>query len=200
MSPTPVVDPQRYTRVAVVLHWVIAGLILFNLALGYLMGGITPPKRFPVVETHITVGLTVLLLTTLRILWRLGHRPPTRETRPHPRERLLANTVHLGLYGAMVLMPLSGWAVISANPPPGSVGWQARAAVLPPTVAAALDRHGPLTLLHLAPVPLIARWRRSGRRPRGGRRRKRCTTTWRAHMSSAASCCSACWRCISPAR
>jgi len=113
---------ERYTRVAILLHWVIAALILFNLALGYFMEGFSPPWRMLVVSVHVSSGITVLALTVIRVLWRLTHEPPAYDPHVKPWERHLAHLVHFLLYVGMVLMPVIGWGIISAHPPQGSAG------------------------------------------------------------------------------
>lgn len=110
-------DQQRYTRVAVLLHWTIAAFILFNLTLGPFMEGFPPRWRFPAVMAHVSSGVTVLLLTLARIAWRLAHRAPPL-VGPAPWEATTAKFVHVVLYFMMLFIPLSGWALISANPPP----------------------------------------------------------------------------------
>lgn len=112
----------RYSRVAMVLHWTIALLIIFNFAFGYFMSDLPEPWRGVIVSGHFSAGITVLLLTAVRIVWRALHAPP-----PYPEwmkswERKLAHLVHVGLYGAMILVPLTGWILISATPPTGSAG------------------------------------------------------------------------------
>ena len=70
----------RYSNVAIFLHWAIALLILFNLLTGFLHD-IVPRAVF---AFHISSGVTILVLTVIRIGWRLTHwgptpiRPPTR--------------------------------------------------------------------------------------------------------------------------
>lgn len=108
---------QRYTRVAVVLHWTIAALIALNLAIGWFMEDLAEPYRTIVVRIHQSSGMTVLALTVARIAWRLTHRPPPFDPRVSVAERRMAEVVHVILYGAMLAIPLSGWALISANPP-----------------------------------------------------------------------------------
>jgi cytochrome b561 len=66
----------RYSTVAIVLHWAIAALILLNIAVGFVMEGLSPPLKAAVVALHFSCGMTVLALTVLRLLWRLTHRPP----------------------------------------------------------------------------------------------------------------------------
>jgi cytochrome b561 len=117
-------DGERYTRVAAALHWIIAALILFNLlAFFYSTQDFTPQLRKILMPMHVSAGLSVLILTAARIAWRLFHRPPEHAGTAKRRwEGAMATIVHFGLYVAMVLMPLTGWMVISAHPPAGSPG------------------------------------------------------------------------------
>jgi cytochrome b561 len=110
-------DSQRYSRVAIALHWTIAALILVNIGIGLVMEGLTPPQKGIVVPFHISCGMTVLALTVLRILWRMTHRPPPFSAHLAPWERHAAHTAHALLYVLMIAMPLIGWAIISAHPP-----------------------------------------------------------------------------------
>jgi cytochrome b561 len=111
-------ETQRYTRVAILLHWVSALCVLGLLGMGLLMvhGDLAPMRRFQLYQWHKSVGITVLLLTVLRLAWRLGHKPP-----PHPdampaRERRAASAAHRALYGLLVGLPLAGWALVSLSP------------------------------------------------------------------------------------
>ena len=119
---------ERYTRVAVVLHWLIAVFILMNLSLGYFMEGFKAPLKDLVITAHESAGLTILALTVARVVWRLTHKPPSFPDEMRSLEVSAASVVHFLLYGAMVVMPLIGWAIISAHPPPGSPGAAAAAA------------------------------------------------------------------------
>jgi cytochrome b561 len=100
----------RYTNVAIFLHWAIALLILFNLITGFFHDMI--PRA--VFAFHISSGVTILVLTVIRIIWRLTHwGPPFLPMAAW--ERGLAHVVHFLLYCAMLLSPLTGWAMISAH-------------------------------------------------------------------------------------
>jgi cytochrome b561 len=107
--------PSKYTRIAMALHWIVAVLILCNVALGLSADHWLPDEQIrPVIDLHKSIGITVLGLVLLRILWRLSHKPP-----PLPRsfptwERTAANTGHFLLYLLMIAIPLSGWAHDSA--------------------------------------------------------------------------------------
>src|SRR5581483_5095270 len=54
----------------------------------------------------------VLMLSLLRLIWRLTHRPPP-PLQPFP---LLARTVHWAFYLLLIAVPLAGWALVSASP------------------------------------------------------------------------------------
>jgi cytochrome b561 len=123
---------DRYTRVAIVLHWAIAAFIVFNLCIGFFMEGWPPPIRMMAVMLHSSSGLTVLGLTVARVVWRLLNEPPQYPAGMKRWERHTAHFVHFLLYAAMVLMPLSGWAILSAHSPPGSRGAAVEFAMFPP--------------------------------------------------------------------
>ena len=103
------------------LHWAIAALIVFNLAIGFFMESWPLPVRFLALMLHVSSGLTVLALTVARVTWRLLTDPPPYPAGMKPWERHTAHFAHFVLYAAMVLMPLSGWAILSAHSPPGSL-------------------------------------------------------------------------------
>jgi cytochrome b561 len=113
---------DRYTRVAIALHWAIAAFIVFNLFTGYFMEGWKPPFRFLAVMLHASSGLTVLALSAVRVAWRLLNPPPPFAPGMKPWERHAAHVAHFLLYAAMLLMPLTGWSILSAHAPPGSPG------------------------------------------------------------------------------
>jgi cytochrome b561 len=102
---------QRYTRTAIALHWLIALLIVGAFTLGLVMTdipGITPAKlRY--YNWHKWAGVTVLLLAALRLLWRLGHRPPPLTAATPAWQRRASGGVHHLLYVLMFAVPLTGY-------------------------------------------------------------------------------------------
>lgn len=102
---------DRYTRVAIVLHWVIAALIVFNLWLGLAHDSL--PRNWQVMPLHKSVGLTVLALTIARIGWRLAHPVPPLPGDLKPWEKAVANASHFLLYALMLAIPLTGWMMVS---------------------------------------------------------------------------------------
>lgn len=104
----------RYTRVAVVLHWLVALLILCNVGLGLSFDRLPDDLVRTAVDTHKSIGITVLGLVLLRILWRLGHPPPPLPLAYARWERTASHATHILLYGVMLALPLSGWLHDSA--------------------------------------------------------------------------------------
>jgi cytochrome b561 len=105
---------QRYSAIAIVLHWSIAFAILLNLPLGLWMheqaehGGASE-GLFDIYQLHKSIGLTVLALSLVRLAWRLMHPPPPFAEGVAPWERFIAKTTHWAFYVLMIGVPLSGW-------------------------------------------------------------------------------------------
>ena len=106
----------RYAPVAILLHWIIAALILANLYVGWRMGVIDGLARFELFQLHKSLGISVLLLSVLRLGWRLTHRPPAYPAAMKPYEKLAASAVHWAFYAIMIVMPLTGWLMVSTSP------------------------------------------------------------------------------------
>jgi len=100
----------RYSNGAIILHWTIALLVIYNLTTG-LLHDVLPKAAF---QFHVSSGITILVLTVLRIIWRLTHKPPP--FLPMAQwEKGLAHIVHFCLYLVMLAAPLTGWAMLSAH-------------------------------------------------------------------------------------
>lgn len=123
---------NRYTKTAVVLHWLIAIAIFGMFALGWYMSEL--PKEGPkqmgfdlfdlgiytwqlseeaTVRTfyfnlHKSIGVTLLALVIFRLFWRIKHKPPALLSSYSAFERKLATGAHHLLYLLMVVLPVSG--------------------------------------------------------------------------------------------
>lgn len=107
-------DHARYTRTAMALHWVVAALIVANVALGLAADSLPEGWIRSAVDTHKSLGLTVLGLAVLRLLWRLANPPPPMPESYGPLERLGAHAAHWALYLLIFALPITGWIHDSA--------------------------------------------------------------------------------------
>jgi cytochrome b561 len=106
---------RRYNAVAMALHWLVAGLILANLALALWFEQLHGLAKIGPTQIHKSIGITVLMLTVLRIGWRLANRPPPLPAAMPIWERAAAHAVHALLYVLMLFLPITGWAMASAS-------------------------------------------------------------------------------------
>lgn len=112
-----------YSRISITLHWLIALLLVGNFVGGLLLEDLinssVPAERqlgFTIVQLHKSMGLTILMLSLLRLLTRLAVGTPPLPAHMTPVERSLARLTHWGFYAVMILVPLSGWVMVSASP------------------------------------------------------------------------------------
>lgn len=104
---------QRYSSTAKFLHWAIALALAFQLGLGWQLEHIPKgPLLFAAYQMHKSVGISILLLTLVRIAIRIIHRPPPLMA-DSPWALLAAKIVHWGLYAIMLIGPLTGWILVS---------------------------------------------------------------------------------------
>lgn len=125
----------RYTKTAVILHWLIGLAIIAMFILGWYMADL--PKEAPKVtefdfmdlgvytvqlaeaasprnfyfNLHKSIGVTLLFFIVLRVYWRLTHTPPELLDTMPAWEKKVAKGGHHLLYLLMVAMPLSGIAM-----------------------------------------------------------------------------------------
>ena len=102
---------QRYTKTAMLLHWLIAVLIIGGFSLGVTMvniPGLTPTKlRY--FSWHKWIGITILGLACLRALWRLSHPAPPYPASMGGWQHAAAGVVHGLLYLLIFAVPVSGY-------------------------------------------------------------------------------------------
>jgi cytochrome b561 len=107
-------NPQsnwRYTRTARWLHWILAALIIFLLALGWTMMSVEhrPGGARPLFDLHKSLGLAVLVLVAARLVWRLSHPVAPLPDYVPAWQKTLATVTEWGLYACMVAMPVIGY-------------------------------------------------------------------------------------------
>ncbi len=101
----------RYTKTAILLHWLMAILIIGSFTLGLVMTdipGITPTK-LKYFAWHKWSGVTILALACIRALWRLGHDAPPYPSSMATWEKKTAGALHGALYILLFAVPVSGY-------------------------------------------------------------------------------------------
>jgi len=102
---------ERYTRTAIVLHWLVAAAILGQIAFGWYLQKVPrkTPERTVYVNFHKSTGMLIGVLVLARLVWRLRHRPPALPASMPLWERRAAQANHVLLYACMIIMPLAGY-------------------------------------------------------------------------------------------
>ena len=107
---------DRYSSVAIALHWLIALAILFQIMLGWRMDDDSKSASvYLVYQLHKSVGITILVLSLARLVWRLAHPAPPLPEHLKPWEKGLAHLTHIGFYAIMIGLPITGWIMVSAS-------------------------------------------------------------------------------------
>jgi cytochrome b561 len=105
------IETTRFTRTAIVLHWLLAAALLYQLALGWWM--IDLPKSPPGLRAgwfnwHKSIGMVIGVVVLLRLSWRMAHPAPGHGQLPAWLRRA-AQLNHGLLYACMLVLPLSGY-------------------------------------------------------------------------------------------
>jgi cytochrome b561 len=117
-------DGDRYPLAAIVLHWTIAVLIVIQLFLGWTMNEWVPdhsPLQDQIQSIHVSLGLTILILVLVRIGIRIAKPPPPVPADIAAWERMLINITHSLFYVLLLVLPLTGWALVSVGKDPISL-------------------------------------------------------------------------------
>jgi cytochrome b561/polyisoprenoid-binding protein YceI len=110
-------DQLRYNRVAMAIHWLTAVTILGLLVVGNIMADMpNSPLRFQLYNLHKSFGITILLLTLFRLVWRLINPPPPLPMQMPAWEVKAAHITHWLFYGLLIGVPIIGWMMVSASP------------------------------------------------------------------------------------
>ncbi len=112
LAPTRTSAPvPHYDRMQRLFHWSMALIVVAALLIGLYCAYQTPgtPVRRYLLEWHKSLGMTALVLVVLRIGYRLATRAPPYAEPMGRLNHAAASGAHLGLYGLMLFMPLTGY-------------------------------------------------------------------------------------------
>jgi len=108
---------SNYGSVAKWLHWITAALFLGSYISVYYRHWFTEartPENWTALQLHLSIGVTIAVVVTLRIVWRITNRTPVSE----PGTKLAhfaAHAGHYALYAIMIIMPITGYLGTGVN-------------------------------------------------------------------------------------
>ena len=110
-------QPRGYTLAQILVHWVIAALVIFQVIFGE---EIVPAYRairrgteaseadLLNADIHIYVGFAILALAILRFALRLWHGAPVAPLNESAVQKWIATATHFILYAVIFAMPVTG--------------------------------------------------------------------------------------------
>jgi cytochrome b561 len=102
--------PTTYGSIGKLLHWSIALLIIGLISLGLYMTSLEgSDQKWSLYGLHKSFGMIVLVLVTAQVLWRILNIKPELPHSMPAWQKTASKLTHLGLYGFMVVYPLSGF-------------------------------------------------------------------------------------------
>lgn len=101
--------PSRYSTGAIILHWAIAIAVIVAWRIAESAEHASEAEEAAIMADHMAVGILILLLTVLRLIWRMTHDQPAFPQDLARWETLLARVVHAVFYVLLIGLPLMGW-------------------------------------------------------------------------------------------
>lgn len=107
----------RYGLIPISLHWIIVAGIIVQYVLAEASEGREDVSAVAIgpMTIHGWIGFTLLGLALARLLWRFIEPPPSWPATMRPYEIALARIVHWAFYALLFAIPLSGWALATAE-------------------------------------------------------------------------------------
>lgn len=99
----------RYSTGAIIFHWVIAIGVIVNWRIAEGAEHLEGAAKAAAIAPHKAIGITILVLSVLRLLWRFTHKPPPLSESLASWERFLARAVHVIFYVLLIGLPIGGW-------------------------------------------------------------------------------------------
>jgi len=108
---------DRYGKLAMILHWTMALLFLGLYCSIYFRHWFTERKtdiNWTALQTHMSLGVTMAVFVALRVAYKLWDKQP-RDVPGSRLEHMASRGIHLALYAAMIVMPITGYISARAN-------------------------------------------------------------------------------------
>ncbi|RZA09022.1 MAG: cytochrome b [Moraxellaceae bacterium] len=106
-----------FSRPLIIVHWAVAAMVLTLIA-SVELHEIFPKGSFLrslFMQTHFWLGLSVGVLTLVRIGLRFGQSPAPITPAPALWQTRLATVVHWAFYGILLVMPVLGYLLVNSK-------------------------------------------------------------------------------------
>lgn len=112
---------NRHSALARTIHWFTACAVLTLAILGFWMTERAAANLWDNLTNtlygwHKLIGFTILLITILRLVLKLNSKNPPYPNSISPFKIKIASLVHYTLYSLLFIVPLLGWAGVTAYP------------------------------------------------------------------------------------
>lgn len=120
-KPASQLAPEKlraYSPAAKVFHWLTVLLILFQFLLAAMMTDFDDfglGIRLKGYMLHKSLGFCILILSIIRLDWRAIHPAPPLPSALPLWEKKLSYAVHAALYLMLILLPITGWLLVSTT-------------------------------------------------------------------------------------
>ena len=105
---------RRYSMGAMIFHWVIAIAVIVNWRIAEnAEAAASREAAGAIMANHKALGITILVLTLGRLIWRWTHPRPPMPSTMAKWEVMLAKAVHFLFYVLLIGLPLGGWLASS---------------------------------------------------------------------------------------
>ncbi|MBC2691444.1 cytochrome b [Pseudomonas kielensis] len=115
-------QPNHFAPLARLLHWLMALLVIAMLFIGAGMVASVSERHEWLIHLHQPLGVAILLLVIVRLFVRFSTRQPPLPADLPGWQVLAAKASHGLLYALMLILPVLGWAMISAAGDPVTLG------------------------------------------------------------------------------
>ncbi len=105
----------RYTSVAIILHWVIFIMLFMVVKVGWDMGELKDAEKLAAVQLHKNLGMSIFLLSVLRLVWRMMNPPPPLPSTMSERDKKISDFVHKTFYFLIIFIPILGFLIIGTS-------------------------------------------------------------------------------------
>jgi cytochrome b561 len=106
---------NQFVFAARLLHWLMAIMIVSMLFIGVGMVASVSERHEWLIRIHKPLGIAILLLAVVRLIVRLRNPPPPLPADLPAIQKFAAHASHWLLYVLMLVIPLVGWAMLSAG-------------------------------------------------------------------------------------